>query len=335
MARLARLHVPGGLYHVILRGRKGRELFPAPRDRRLFVSLLSELPARFDFQILAYVLLADRVQLAVLAGKKPLSAPLQALVFRYAKALNDKEGREGPIFYDRFKAILVDPAAYLPTLVRYLHLLPVRVHLSFRAESYPWSSARAYDDVAETPWLARHHLLDSFGEGTDACRAFTRYTRRGADAPRDPDLEAGLEGGNRSGAGARLIFGSEEFAVAQMARAEEDRASRRRTRADAPAFEDILALVCRDQGLRPEALSEPSRNRRASYARALVACLADDLGSATLAETARQFRRDLSGISRARAKIARDAESDPALAQKLNDLRARLAPQEGGQPPPG
>lgn len=96
MARLARLHIPGGLYHVILRGREGRELFPAPCDRRLFVSLLAKLPNRFDLKILAYVLLDDRVQLALLAGEKPLSAPLQALIFRYAKALNDKERRRRP-----------------------------------------------------------------------------------------------------------------------------------------------------------------------------------------------------------------------------------------------
>jgi hypothetical protein len=75
-------------------GAKGGSFF---RHRgRLFVSLLAKLPNRFDLKILAYVLLDDRVQLALLAGEKPLSAPLQALIFRYAKALNDKERRRRP-----------------------------------------------------------------------------------------------------------------------------------------------------------------------------------------------------------------------------------------------
>lgn len=98
----------------------------------------------------------------------------------------------------------------------------------------------------------------------------------------------------------------------------------RGARENAPGLNDLIALVCLDQGLEPASLALPSRNRRASYARALVAYLADELGAASLAEVARFFQRDLSGISRARARIARESKKDPVLQRKLDDLKKRL-----------
>ncbi len=42
MARKPRLHVPGGLYHVMLRGNGGADIFFSKADRRYFYALLEE-----------------------------------------------------------------------------------------------------------------------------------------------------------------------------------------------------------------------------------------------------------------------------------------------------
>ena len=42
MARKPRLHVPGGVYHVMLRGNGGQDIFFAKADRRRFLDLLAE-----------------------------------------------------------------------------------------------------------------------------------------------------------------------------------------------------------------------------------------------------------------------------------------------------
>ena len=47
MARKPRLHVPGGLYHVILRGNARQDVFFDAADRAAFYVLLAEDVKRF------------------------------------------------------------------------------------------------------------------------------------------------------------------------------------------------------------------------------------------------------------------------------------------------
>ncbi len=48
MARKPRLHVPGGLYHVILRGNARQDIFFADEDREAFYELPQEGVTRLD-----------------------------------------------------------------------------------------------------------------------------------------------------------------------------------------------------------------------------------------------------------------------------------------------
>ena len=47
MARKPRLHLPGGLYHVILRGNARQNVFLIPADRAVFYDLFAEGVVRF------------------------------------------------------------------------------------------------------------------------------------------------------------------------------------------------------------------------------------------------------------------------------------------------
>ena len=47
MARKLRLHVPGGFYHVMLRGNGGQDIFFAKADWRSFLDRLAEGVERF------------------------------------------------------------------------------------------------------------------------------------------------------------------------------------------------------------------------------------------------------------------------------------------------
>jgi len=144
MARKPRLHVPGGLYHVILRGNARQDIFFAPRDRTLFYELLQEGVTRFGYRVHAFCLMTNHVHLALQTGDQVLSAGMQNLSFRYARYANQRLDRVGHLFQGRFKAFLVDQDAYGLALVRYIHLNPVRARLVSQAAAYPWSSHRAY-----------------------------------------------------------------------------------------------------------------------------------------------------------------------------------------------
>ena len=54
MPRKPRLHVPGGLYHVVLRGNNRQPIFYAMGDRRRWNRLLAKGIERHDCHVHAY-----------------------------------------------------------------------------------------------------------------------------------------------------------------------------------------------------------------------------------------------------------------------------------------
>jgi len=58
MARKSRVHLPGGLYHVISRGNQRQDIFLDDRDRTAYLSYLSERKDRYSIQLYAYALMS-------------------------------------------------------------------------------------------------------------------------------------------------------------------------------------------------------------------------------------------------------------------------------------
>ena len=54
MARKPRIHVVGGLYHVMLRGNAGQEIFLDDADRDTMLGLIAEGVTRFGHLVCAY-----------------------------------------------------------------------------------------------------------------------------------------------------------------------------------------------------------------------------------------------------------------------------------------
>ncbi|MGH9786945.1 MAG: transposase [Terriglobia bacterium] len=69
MARKPCLHVPGGLYHVILRGNARQDIFFTPEDRRRFYELMAQGVARFGYRVHAFCLMTNHLHLALQAQK--------------------------------------------------------------------------------------------------------------------------------------------------------------------------------------------------------------------------------------------------------------------------
>ena len=159
MARKPRLHVPGGLYHAILRGNARQQIFHGTGDRLRFYGLLADGVARFGYRVHAFCLMTNHVHLALQAGETPLSAGMQNLGLRYTQHLNARLRRVGHVFQGRFKAFLVDQDAYGLALVRYLHLNPVRARLVRAPAAYRWSSHRAYLGREGLAWLSTDWVL--------------------------------------------------------------------------------------------------------------------------------------------------------------------------------
>jgi REP element-mobilizing transposase RayT len=162
MARKPRIHYPGAVYHVILRGDAGQDLFSQDKDRDRFYRLLDEGQQKYGYRIHAFCLMRNHVHLALQVGEISLFRIMQNLSQRYTVWMNRQQGRTGHLFQGRYKAILLDADAYLLELLRYIHLNPVRAGIMKLPEGYAWSSHRAYLGQEKIPWLTTDWTLAQF-----------------------------------------------------------------------------------------------------------------------------------------------------------------------------
>jgi putative transposase len=184
MARVARLEIPGGWYHIISRGHQSRAIF---RDRPCyedFLKRLGQLPQRFGIRIHSYVLMPNHYHVQVEVGERPaLSAAMHWLNTGYGIWFNQRFGRVGALFRGRYRSILFDPEDCLLAIHYYIHLNPVRVGTRKAAEKqseplgksdliqrreilrdYEWSSYRAYAGLVEAPkWLSLEVVRERTG----------------------------------------------------------------------------------------------------------------------------------------------------------------------------
>jgi putative transposase len=306
MARKPRLHVPGGLYHVILRGNARQGVFFTAGDRKYFYELLAEGVVRFGYRVHAFCLMTNHLHLALQVGDRELSAGMQNLSFRYTRYLNARRKQVGHVFQGRFKAFLVDQDRYGLALVRYLHLNPVRAKMVRQASAFPWSSHRAYLGEEDLPWLTTDWVLGQFSERLGSARQrFADFVDAGV---RDGHSEV-FYGGEADG----RVVGEEDFLKKVL--------PRRTAKIKAPSLKQIVAHVCNGYGLTEGALKAPGRGRQPAQARALVAWLATQSRACTLAEVAEHFSRSPSTLSHLVAKLEKLSRSS---GESTEDLRKHL-----------
>jgi putative transposase len=310
MPRKPRIHYPGALYHVMMRGNAGAPVFFDEADRCRFYLLVQEGTERFGFRVHAFCCMANHIHLALQVGEIPLSRIMQNLSLRYTAWINRRQGRSGHLFQGRYKALLIDGENYLLELVRYIHLNPVRAGVVDLPEDYPWSGHRGYLGREVLPWLTTDWSLSLFApQVTKARQEYYRYIRDG------------LQGGHRqefqSGNCEGRILGDDRFAeeALYMAREREHRP---------PQLHNVIEAVCRHYELTPEALRAPGKARPASEGRAWAAWLVRGMQHLTLAGLGEYLGRDVAALSQAARRLEVSLNSDPEVAKRGEVLTTLL-----------
>ena len=85
-----------------------------------------------------------------------------------------------------------------------------------------------------------------------------------------------------------------------------------------------MQTVCQDFGLEEAVLSNPSQQRMASEARAIIGWLAVQVGVATLTEVGQRFHRDVSTLSGAVRRLTIRAQDVQPLQERLERLREQI-----------
>ncbi len=272
MPRAPRVHVPGGLYHVILRGNHQQAVFHYEADYCAFEDILARALRRYDARVHAYCWMTNHVHLAAQVGDVPLGRLMQAVASRYARRKQRRVPTTGHLFERRYRSMLVDNDAYWLTLVRYIHRNPVEAGIVADPASFRWSSHCGYLGYACPAWLTTAPTLAMFGYGADAVTAYRRFVAEDADSDPAP-------------------FASPAITSAPMATFE------LRDRGHARSLEQVVIQVSTELGVDGKLLPSKSRDSALVHARLEIARRALATGVASLQAVAARLGRSASTLS--------------------------------------
>lgn len=167
--------INGYIYHVYNRGVERRDIYKTFRDYERFIRLIDyyryqKIPLSFSHfhtlpleqrmemsrrlvggtnsvEIFAYCLMPNHFHLLIKqVTENGISRFISNISNSYAKYINTKNKRVGPLFQGAFKAVLVETDEQLIHLSRYIHINPVVSAIVNQNElvSYRWSSLSCY-----------------------------------------------------------------------------------------------------------------------------------------------------------------------------------------------
>ncbi|MEM8619966.1 MAG: transposase [Actinomycetota bacterium] len=289
MPRPLRTDPEAGWHHVMNRGVNRQTIFFDDNCRVEFGQRLADIHEQFGIEIHAYCLMTNHYHLILHCPTGGLSAGMKQLGAVYARHVNDRVGRDGPLFRGRFNSRLIGDDRYLLTAVRYVHRNALDLPDCSSVDRYRWSSHRTYLGHRPAPaWLRTTHVLSYFDGDT---ALFDRFVQSDLD-PQATSTPGSVE----------AIIAAAQLVVDELCL---DTGSRARSVARALALSQCATR--RDTELVAHALGITSSGaiRRATQ-RAQAAVRDDPLMSAAVARTASLVAL-VSATSGARHETSRSA----------------------------
>jgi REP element-mobilizing transposase RayT len=290
------LHVPGGSYHVTLRGNHRHAIFARLGDRDRLDDIVGEAADRYRVTIHAYCWMTNHIHLLAAVADLPLGRLMQRVATRYARYFHGSFGVTGHLFERRYHALFVDRDSYLLELVRYIHLNPVRAGIVAHAGDYRWSSHNAYLGVAAPQWVSTASILGMLG--SDPVSARSHYAQFALEGERS-GLCLPLQ---RAPCGDPRVL----QAPPALGPAPGDGPPRRRE----SALDELIEQICREEDCSRRELTSRSRESRLVDVRVRIAEEATALGLASMTEVARRLERTPAAISRALRRRLREPSSE-------------------------
>lgn len=203
MARKPRIEYEGAFYHVITRGNRREKIFRDTRDILKYLEILSGYKRRHQFCLYSYVLMSNHIHLLMETTKTPLSKTQQGINQSYTMYFNRRYKTVGHLFQGRYKAILCDRDTYLLSLIKYIHLNPIRAKMVKELQEYKWSSHMHYAGKEKKNGMVdMDRVLRMFSEDKVTSRKLYKdFMRDGLDVKRD-DVYKTID---------QRVLGNEEF----------------------------------------------------------------------------------------------------------------------------
>jgi len=203
MSRQLRILIPGAVYHVTSRGNERKNIFRDDMDRNMLLKTIGEVKKKYDFKILAFVLMNNHYHFLLKTEKANLPVIMQYMNTSYGIYFNRKYRRNGHLFQSRYHSVLVEYGPEIKEVVRYVHLNPIRANAVETLPEYEWSSHLQFAGIRENGIADPEYVLKYFNDSSK--KAVEEYEEYMADGSwKDKD-------GDRIGAYGGYILGSEDF----------------------------------------------------------------------------------------------------------------------------
>ena len=156
MPRANRYFLPGQIWHITHRCHEKSFLLGFGRDRRTYRRWLFEAKKRFGLCVLNYAVTCNHVHLlAKDTGEGVIARSLQLAAGRTAQEFNERKGRHGAFWEDRYHATAIEAATHLHRCLVYVDLNMVRAGVVRHPAEWKHGGYREIQDPPE-----RYALID-------------------------------------------------------------------------------------------------------------------------------------------------------------------------------
>lgn len=186
-----KIYLPNSFYHIYNRGVEKRKIFLDDQDYAVFLSymqtyltpkdddglqkILSSHDSNLadkdkalkllrlknysdELELVCYALMPNHYHLLIRQSENVINHFTNSLGTRYAMYFNRKYKRQGVLFQDVYKAVLIESEEQLLHLSRYIHLNPIKAKVASP------SSLPDFLGERNTAWVKPKHVLDYFSK---------------------------------------------------------------------------------------------------------------------------------------------------------------------------
>jgi len=162
MPRYPRKRSLSGIYHIMLKGIDGRDIFLDDEDRIKFIENTVKAREKGNFKLHAYCLMDNHVHLLIKENEE-IGTSIKRITVGYVQWHNNKYARTGHLFQNRYLSEPVETDSYLLTVVKYIHQNPLKAGIVTQLADYKWSSYLQYltaykggDSYIDTPLIMEY-----------------------------------------------------------------------------------------------------------------------------------------------------------------------------------
>ena len=144
MPETPRIESASNNYHVVLCGNNKQRIFEDTEDYEKFMSVLFKYKKICGFVLYAWCLMPNHIHILLKVKNEPLSMIFQRINTSFVMWYNRKYERVGHLYKGRYYSEPVEDESYFLTVMRYIHMNPVKGGLCKKPEDYRNSSYAYY-----------------------------------------------------------------------------------------------------------------------------------------------------------------------------------------------